>query len=170
MGLIFAGIIISVLICYVAMKIDVMSEGLVVIVTVIVFLGIFSGITGGLLPDSFDEPEIHSITELVSLSDQTISAGRGLFYISITGTNSYSFYVEVENTYGDSSSRAYRNQTITGKDVTIVENDEFAEGKLVIYKFLPKKDFWSFRCWQVPKYEYVFYVPTGTITRDIQLG
>jgi hypothetical protein len=53
--------------------------------------------------------------------------------------------------------------------VTVVEDDSYTDAKLVIHTFKPKMTFWSFWCWD-KKVEYVFYVPTGTVVRNISVG
>ena len=65
----------------------------VLLAIVIAILGISEGIFRPL--SGYEEPQIDSTTKLVSLRDETISEGSGLFYISISGNNSYTYYVEL---------------------------------------------------------------------------
>lgn len=111
-----------------------------------------------------------SSIELMSLRDDTISKGTGgLFYVSISGTNSYTYYVTVDSIYASDSQKAYKSKTISGTNVTIVEDDSYTEAKLVTYVRYSKKSFWTFAV-GAKQYEYVFYVPTGTIARDVSIG
>jgi len=175
MGLILAGILALILFCGLGVMwwARINAEGffgnLLCAIGVIsllagIVLGIFVPVSG------YKEPEMVSTTELVSLRDDTVSEGTGrLFYVSISGTNSYTYYVEVDSNYASNSQKAYNSKTISDSNVTIVEDDSYTEAKLVTYVRHGKKSFWTFAA-VAKKYEYVFYVPTGTIARDVSLG
>lgn len=173
MGLILAGILSGVLLAGLGLKIAESHENvgvlLLAIAVVVCFLG---GIVVGIfIPVSgYEEPQQVSTTELVSLRDDTVSEGTGrLFYVSISGTNSYTYYVEVDSDYASNSQKAYKSKTISGSNITIVEDDNYTDAKLVTYVRHGKKSFWTFAA-GIKKYENVFYVPTGTIARDVSLG
>lgn len=135
---------------------------------VCVIAGFYAGIAEPV--SGYGEPEAISTTELVSLRDDTVSEGTGrLFYVSISGTNSYTYYMEVDSSYASNSQKAYKSRTISGSNVTIIENDNYTDAKLVTYVRYGKKSFWTFAA-GAKQYEYVFYVPTGTIARDVTLG
>ena len=135
---------------------------------VCVIFGFIEGITEPV--SGYKEPEVVSTIELVSLRDTTISKGTGkLFYVSISGTNSYTYYVEVESTYASNSQKAYKSITISDSNVTIVEDDYYTDAKLVTYVRHGKKSFWTFAV-GAKKYEYVFYVPSGTIAQFVSIG
>ena len=176
MGIILAGILAGVLFFWFMIVYDSWSKNsdsflptalaLIVVACVIfgIVIGIFAPVSG------YGEPEVVSTTELVSLKDDTVSEGTGrLFYVSISGTNSYTYYVEVDSTYASNSQKAYKSYTISDNNVTIVEDDSYTDAKLVAYVRYGKKSFWTFAV-GAKQYEYVFYVPTGTIVRDITLG
>jgi len=170
MGIILAGLIVDVGIFILALIFDFLTGGIRDIIFGIILLAVLFGMMGIIVPTEFSEPELYSTIDLVSLSDETVSSGRGMIYVSISGANSYTYYVEVESPYGDSTSKSYKSNTISGNNITVVESDEFMDAKLAVYKSIPKKDFWSFRCFERPKYEYVFYVPKGTIDMNFHLG
>lgn len=166
MGLIIAGILLCVLLCWLAIAVD---ESMVFVLGILsavagIVVGIFCPISG------YKEPELVSSTELVSLRDDTISTGTGkIFYVSITGTNSYTYYVEVDSPYASGSQKAYESRTISGSNVTIVEDESYTEAKLVKYVKHGKMSFWTVALF-AESYEYVFYVPKGTIVRDASLN
>ena len=114
----------------------------------------------------YGESQIFSTTELVSLRDDTVSEGT---YISISGINSYTYYVEVDSPYTSNSSKAYKSITLSNSNVTIVEDDSYTDAKLVTYVRYGKKSFWTLAI-GAKTYEYVFYVPPGTIAQDMSLG
>ena len=174
MGLILAGILLGVLFFGISFLVMARSEasrageGLITIGIACVLFGIVFGI---FMPVSgFEKPQEFSTIELVSLRDDAVSEGKGgLFYVSVTGTNSYTYYVEVDSPYASGSQKAYESKTVSSNSVTIIEDDSYAEAKLVTYVKDGKKSFWTFAA-GAKEYEYIFYVPTGTIVRDISLG
>ena len=134
----------------------------------VVFIGFVVGITEPV--SGYGESQIVSTTELVSLRNDAISEGTGrLFYVSISGTNSYTYYVEVDSEYASNSQKAYKSNTISDSNVTVVEDNSYTDAKLVTYVRYGTKSFWTFAA-GAKKYEYVFYVPTGTIARDMSVG
>lgn len=175
MGLILAGIlagalVIGIIFLYVAYGSgDESIGGALVLLAIICVIGGFSA--GIVEPVSgYGEPQVFSTTELVSLRDEAVSEGTGrLFYVSVSGTNSYTYYVEVDSQYVSGSQKAYKSNTLSGSNITIVEDDSYTDAKLVTYVRHGKMSFWTFAA-GAKKYEYVFYVPTGTIARDVSLG
>ena len=175
MGTIIGGIVLGLLIFGLVFLYMMLSENPnihtcgcgVLLAILIAILGIFEGIFRPL--SGYEEPQIDSTTKLVSLRDETISEGSGLFYISISGNNSYTYYVEVDSPYASDSQKAYKSNTISSNNVTIIEDDNYTDAKLITYVKYGKKSFWTFAV-DCKEYEYVFYVPTGTIVRDVSLG
>ena len=125
-------------------------------------LGIFVPISG------YEEQKMVSTTELVSLRDDVTTEG-GILYVSISSTNSYTYYVEVDSPHISESQKAYKSHTISSNNVTIVEDDSYDSARLDTYVTCGKKSLWTFAA-ITEQYEYVFYVPTGTIARDASLG
>lgn len=176
MGLILAGILagalfLGILFLYISRSKspDGSLEGVLIILAVAcVILGFFGGIT---VPVSgYEEPQVDSITKLVSLRDDAVSEGSGgLLYVSISGTNSYTYYVEVDSPYASSNQKAYESNTISNSNVIIVEDESYTEANLITYVRYGKKSFWTFAV-GIEQYSYVFYVPTGTIARGVSLG
>ena len=166
MGCILIGIILGVLLIVWSISADHSGGGRAALGALVISVGIVVGI---FVPVSgFHAFEETARIELVSLSDQTISTGKGIIYVAITGENSYTYYIEVDNKFGASNTKAYKSQTITGNNITIVEGDIYEGATLVIYEAKSKKSFWTFAL--NTKTEYVFYVPTGTISRNVSLG
>ncbi len=140
---------------------------LLMLAVICVIAGLFIGIVEPV--SGYGEPQIVSTTELVSLRDEAISEGTGRrFYVSVSGTNSYTYYIEVDSPYVSNSQKAYKSNTISSSNITIVEDDSYANAKLVTYVRYGKKSFWTFAA-GAKQYEYVFYVPTGTIARNVSL-
>lgn len=109
--------------------------------------------------------------ELTSLRDDVTSVGEGnRRYISIYAENSYTYYLEadVPTSYGEGTS--YKSYTLSGENVFIMEDDKYIDNaKLVKYKCKVKNSFWASPIVRY-KVEYVFYVPTGSIVKDISLN
>lgn len=176
MGLILAGILVAILLIGIIFAYTSRSSNpdasICIALAVIAIGSVFCGIGAGIREpvSGYEEPEVFSTTELVSLRTDTISEGMDkLFYVSISGTNSYTYYIEVDSTYASEAQKAYKSETISGKNVTIIEDDSSMDAKLVTYVRRGKKSFWTFAT-RTEKYEYVFYVPTGTIARNVSIG
>ena len=69
---------------------------------------------------------------------------------------------EVELPYTSSFEKEYESNKISNSNVTIVKDDSYTDAKLVTYVRYGKKSFWTFAV-GAKQYEYVLYVPTGTI-------
>ena len=173
MGLILAGILASVLLLRLVFQSISKDwfDGDFCIILLLLLFGVLGGpiliLFGVYVPVSgYGESQIFSTTELVSLRDDTVSEGT---YISISGINSYTYYVEVDSPYTSNSSKAYKSITLSNSNVTIVEDDSYTDAKLVTYVRYGKKSFWTLAI-GAKTYEYVFYVPPGTIAQDMSLG
>ena len=164
MGLILAGFLAVVLSIWLIRRI---SPPYSLLLFIPALLGVLAIVFGIYLPVSgYGESQIFSTTELVSLRDDTVLGGT---YISISGINSYTYYVEVDSPYTSNSSKAYKSITLSSSNVTIVEDDSYTDAKLVTYVRYGKKSFWTLAI-GAKTYEYVFYVPPGTIAQDVSLG
>ena len=170
MGFIIAGILVAGIVFFLYVHFskgndDVMVSSLIVLIIVI---GIIAGIalpTGGFKPLE----EVQTI-KLQALSDKTISTGRGsVIYMSINASNVYTYYTQVESEFAKENSKAYVSRTISGDNITIVEEESCDNPCLIEYKQYPNSTFWSFGVGAQKKY-YVFYVPKGTIAYEIALG
>lgn len=129
---------------------------------------VIGGILLGLFLPATSYEETSETIELVSLTDSVASTGNGvLFYVSVDATNHYTYYTEVETKYAEGNAKAYKSYTVSG-NVVIVEDDSYTEAKLVIYKKIAKSSFWTFG--GPDEVEYVFYVPTGTVARNVSVG
>lgn len=175
MGLIIAGflvaaLLVAIIFAYICLGSDPdpnIATMLAILAIICVIGGFVAGITSPV--SGYGKPQVVSTTELVSLKSDTISEGTGkLFYVSISGTNSYTYYVEVDSEYASNSQKAYSCNTISDSNVSIVEDDNCTDAKLVTYVRYGKKSFWTFAV-GAKQYDYVFYVPTGTIARDVSL-
>ena len=177
MGLILAGILVFAFIVWFLIlrvrvpnikdyEVDQNNAGVIIFASIFLsarlVLGIFVPISG------YEEQKMVSTTELVSLRDDVTTEG-GILYVSISSTNSYTYYVEVDSPHISESQKAYKSHTISSNNVTIVEDDSYDSARLDTYVTCGKKSFWTFAA-ITEQYEYVFYVPTGTIARDASLG
>lgn len=119
--------------------------------------------------NNYNEKTVVSTQPLIALSDGVASSGSGLFYVSISADNAFTYYTEVETEYTTENSNSYVSKTVPGYMTVIVEEKNNTEPRLLVYKQTGKKSFWYFN---VPSTitEYVFYVPEGTIQRNITLN
>lgn len=132
-----------------------------VILVFSVFIALFVPVAG------FNEPELVEEIELVSLNNSVVSEGRGgLFYVSVTAENVYSYRVEVPNT-SEKEGKMYELKTVKG-NVKELETDT-AKAVLRVYKAKPKRWLWTFTI-GASETSYVFVVPYGSITHEIALS
>ena len=113
--------------------------------------------------------EVVNTTQLVALSDQTISEGKGRLFVTIHANNAYTYYTEVESEFAGDNDKAYVSRTISRGNITVVEEENCQEPRLVVYSQEAKGTFWSFGI-GVSRDNYVFYVPEGTIAHDFSLN
>jgi len=164
---IIGGIILAVFIFIVGVWLG--WDGEPICALILIFLGI--GILSGLWSPAkgYTESILIDEVELVTLSNNIASqASGGLFYVSVSPTNVYSFRYEVEDKY-NLGGKHYETDTLTN-NVTEVESKECKKPVLKIYEKKPIKNKWiSFSISSAPIKEYVFYVPEGTKQKEINL-
>lgn len=108
-------------------------------------------------------------TELVSLSNSTISGGAGCIYVSLSADNSYTYRFEVDSMFGTESSKEYKTATIVNNDnVTELEDTNCQTPMLIEYERTAKKSIWTFGLLN-SETAYVFNVPEGTISKEVKL-
>lgn len=169
MGFIILGVIVAAGLFYLSIRIN---DGdfvipLLMLAVLVLMIGVCEGLfaaTGG-----YKSPRELQTVELHALTDQTTSNGRGRFYVSINASNAYTYYTQVESEFANGESKAYVSRTISGDNITVVEEENCQTPRLTEYKQKPYITFWSFGL-TCQKKLYVFYVPKGTIAHEIALG
>jgi len=138
--------------------------GLVFVVLILggIAIGVLSPISG------YNEWEVVQETELISLSNDMASGGTGIVYVSLSADNVYSYRYEINSEFGTETSREYKTATLTGKDVEEVEDPNCEVPVIRVYKRDAKRTIWTFGLYGETKY--VFYVPEGTISKEIKLN
>lgn len=131
-----------------------------------ILVGLLFSISGNY---NYNEKTVVSTEPLIALSDGVVSSGGGLFYISISANNMFTYYTEVETEFSTENASSYASKTVPGKLTVIVEEKNNTEPRLVVYEQTGKKSFWYFNTPPTIT-EYVFYVPEGTIQRNITLN
>ncbi len=90
-----------------------------------------------------------------------------MFYVSVSASNVYTYRYEVKDKY-DLGGKSYETDT-KSENVTEVESKECTKPVLKIYKRKPKRSWITFAIGQPSKLEYVFYIPEGTIQKEVIL-
>ena len=119
--------------------------------------------------NNYNEKTVVLEEPLIALSDGVASSGGGLFYVSVSANNMFTYYTEVESEYASENSSTYVSKTVPGSMVVIVEEKNNIEPRLVVYEQTGKKSFWYFNTPPTIT-EYVFYVPEGSIQRNMTLN
>lgn len=126
-----------------------------------IFLALFVPFAG------YHEPELKKEIELVSLNSSVVSEGSGgLFYVSVTAGNVYSYRVEVSNTTGKEG-KMFELKTVS-ENVKELETDT-TKAVLRVYKTKPKRWLWTFAI-GATETSYVFEVPYGSISHEVALN
>lgn len=163
MLVIIIGIVVFVGLAALALKMDdglVAFLGLVFVITAVV--------TGIIIPVEYEEWELVNETELVSLSNDTIAeGGGGLIYVSVSGENTYTYRYKISSEFGTETSKEYKVDTIS-EDVIESEDANCEVPVLREYVRKGKITIWTFGCSE--ETQYVFYVPEGTIQKDVKLN
>ncbi len=141
------------------------TVGFFILIPIMIGLGFsFFGIN-----NNYNEKTVVLTEPLIALSDGVASSGGGLFYVSVSANNMFTYYTEVESEYASENSSTYVSKTVPGSLTVIVEEKNNTEPRLVVYEQTGKKSFWYFSTLPTIT-EYVFYVPEGTIQRNITLN
>lgn len=163
---IIIGIIASVFITYILLTITDDS-----FMFLIGFIGIIISILLGLCApfNGYNDWKLIKETELVSLSNASVSGGTGFIYVSLSADNAYTYRFEVDSTFGTKSSKEYKTTTIINNNNVIeIEDPACQKPMLMEYNRTAKKSIWTFGL-LANETSYVFYVPEGTINKDIKL-
>ena len=170
MGFILIGVAIAIVLTIIALKCynDKLGASVMALALIVFIVGLLSGL---FIPTAFKPREEIEAVNLVNLSDEVSVYGeKRLLFVSINATNAYTYYTQIESDFADEESKAYVSKTISGNNnVTIVEQENCINPRLVTYYEKSKSTFWSFGIGAGRVY-YVFYVPQGTVSHNLELG
>ena len=139
---------------------------LIVLMVFVFGFGIIWGLFGE--PIGYKEPVLVDEIELVSLNNTVSSEGGGnMFYVSVSANNVYTYRYEVKDKY-NLGGKSYEMATLSD-NVTEVESKECKKPVLKVYEKKPKRSWITFAFGSSSKVEYVFYVPEGTIKKQVVL-
>lgn len=162
---ILIGIIVAAIFVVLSVVID--DSGLSMPFTMLGAVSIMAGIfIGVFVPVEYGEWELVDQTELVSLSNNTVSEGGGIIYVSVSGENTYTYRYEITSEFGTDTSKEYEVDTISN-NVIESEDPNCEVPVLNKYKRKGKITIWTFGLGS--EIQYVFYVPEGTIQKDVKL-
>ncbi len=107
--------------------------------------------------------------ELVSLSNSTVSEGRGLLYVNVYGQNVYTYRYETNVEDNTDNVKDYITDTISG-NIIEREDKNCKIPELIVERKSPKRTIWTLGLgWDNTLVRYTFHVPYGTISREVQL-
>ncbi len=142
------------------------SAGSISFLAVFVLLGV-SLIPPACIDLGYKEKQLETTVELVSLGTEVTSVGSGnRRYVTVSGEKVYTYRYEVENTT-NLEGTMYKTETVSG-NVEEIESEKCETPMLYIYVEKSKNSWW-FSMHTNDRYTYVFYVPEGTIVRDVTL-
>ena len=167
MGAIVIGIVIAIILVIIVVVIG--DKSLLGAGAFLSAVSIAAGIVIGLFyPTKFGEWELINETELITLSNNTVTEGGGFLYVTVSGENVYTYRHEISSEFGTHTSIEYETDTISG-NVIESEDPNCEKAVLLEYERKAKATFWTFGIGG-SETKYVFYVPKGTIQKDIKLN
>lgn len=136
------------------------SNGLIWIAILVFICGLMLGIC---IPTEYEEWKVYNTTEIVTLSNSTVTEGGGFLYVSVSGENVYTYRYEINRT---DTITDYKTDTISGN---VVEREDIncKVPELIKERRKGKVTIWSFGL--IPDTRYVFHVPYGTISHEVKL-
>ena len=162
---IILGIVLGIIFLFVLARLNADAN----VATIICVLIILGGIGVGLSPISgYKEWELKQETELISLSNDIAYGGTGLVYVSLSADNVYTYRYEINSEFGTETSREYKTATLTGNGVEEIEDPNCEVPVIRVYKRDAQKTIWTFGLASEAKY--VFYVPEGSISKEVKLN
>ena len=170
---IIIGIVLAVIIAFIGIAITVNTNSqnpLTFCSLIALFVAIGAVVLGLSYPVSgYSEWELVSETELITLSNGMASGGTGFIYVSLSAENAYTYRYEVDSEFGTETSKEYQTATLSGGNVTEIEDPNCKIPVIRIYQRDAKRSIWTFG-WFNTQYKYVFYVPEGTIYKEVKLN
>ena len=126
------------------------SVGLICMAIVVIIGGLILGI---FIPTEYEEWEVYNTTEIVTLSNSTVTEGGGFLYVSVSGENVYTYRYEIDST---GIITDYKTGTISGN---IVEREDIncKVPELIEERRKGKVTIWSFGL--IHDTRYLFHVP-----------
>lgn len=135
--------------------------GILMVILAILIVA-FSPISG------YNEWGLIEETELISLSNDVASGETGMVYVSLSADNVYTYRYEINSEFGTETSREYKTTALHNKDVEEIEAPDCEVPVIRVYQRDAKRTIWTFG-WYIET-KYVFYVPEGTISKEIKLN
>ena len=141
------------------------EEGLIQFIAILIVLA--SVVLGLFYPLKYGDKELIKEINLVPFKNETLYQGRGYSYILISANGDYLYRHEIESEFNTETSKAYEIGKVSNVDlnhVTEIVDQKCKKPILRIYKSDSLMTSFTFGL-KRDKYEYVFYVPVGTIKK-----
>lgn len=136
---------------------------------IVAFILVGGFVLGLAVPVSgYKEWRLTEETELVTLSNSLTSGGVGMIYVSLSADNAYTYRYEIDSEFGTEMGKTYKTQTLIGKDVEEVEDPNCEKAVVRVYQREGKRTIWTFAL-GTEETKYIFYVPEGTISKEVKL-
>ena len=131
----------------------------------LLIMGVLLGILGP-IGNEYQPTEFNETVELKILPNYT--SEEGPVYLSISASSGNTIYcTQATSEFVEENEEAYDYNKMYG--AIIIEEDNCEKPRLVKYASKLKPTFWSFNIAADLKYEFVFYVPKGSVVYDISV-
>lgn len=132
-------------------------------------IGIFGTVYGILGATDYGEWEAIERIELVSLSNSTVSEGGSFLYVDVSGKNVYTYRYETNIEENTDNVKNYITDTISG-NIIEREDKNCKIPELIVERRNPKRTIWTLGVgWDNTHVRYIFHVPYGTISHEVNL-
>ena len=138
-----------------------------ILIIVAMIIEVFGAIPDEGYRSQYKDWKLKKETELVSLSNRQSAKGGGAIFVSITTENVYTYRYEIDSKFGTETSKEYVVDTVSGF-VEEVEDIKCEMPLLMEYKSKFRVGFWRI-AFPGEATQYIFYVPEGTIQKEISL-
>ena len=167
---IIIGIVLAVFIIKVSFEIPNYKIGALVVCLAIIggFGSILVGL-GAFHISGYTEWELIQETELISLKNDLVSGGVGRLYVTLSADNAYTYRYEINSEFGTETSKEYQTETLVNEDVEEIEDINCITPVVRVYQRDGKMSLWTFG-WLNTQTKYIFYVPEGTIYKEVKLN
>ena len=160
---IIIGIVLAVFFVFISLRTGRDTGGILACVSILIALILIASPISG-----YQEWELVKELELVTLSNDLSSGGTGAIYVSLSANNAYTYRYEIDSEFGTQTSKEYQTNTLSSKNVVEVEDPNCETAVIREYYREGKRSIWTFATF-AEETKYVFYVPEGTISKEIKL-
>lgn len=114
-----------------------------------------------------DEWELIEETELIALSNAESFEEIRRVFVFISADNVYIYRHHINSNFGTETAKGYRTEILMNEEIEEVEDPNCETPVLRVYRKTTKRSIWTFALLGDEMTKYVFYVPEGSISKEV---